>query len=1858
VARFNVPSGELLFNDAALTAGEPVADPTVINNVSNLVAAGTNVLAVQLFNANTTSSDLFLEASLTGTVDDVGPLVANQFPAAGSVVRELIQIEVIFNEPVTGVGAADLLVNNSPATNLLVQNSAHYIFEFTPPATGMVAVAFAPSHGITDLSPMMNAFGGASWTITLNPNAAVAGVVINEFMAENQNGIRDEDGDTSDWIELFNGSAEVVNLEGWYLTDTVLDLTKWRIPNVAIASSGYLLIWASEKNRTNPLALHTNFRLNDSGEFLALVDQNTNVVSAFIPTYPRQSPDVSYGRDRSDPTIVGYYTNATPRAANATTGAGVLPEVQFSRIGSTFVEPFDLELSVDDTNAVIRFLVVSNAATASTNVFLTASSPLYTAPIPVAGTVQVRARAFPKSGVHFPGPIRSENYIRLNTNVLNFSSDLPLIIIHNFGQGAYPQSQAEFNSVVAVFEPGYGRSSLTNTPVLTTRAGINLRGSSTLGYAKSSFAVEFWNEFTDDTDKPLLDMPEESDWVFYAPNNFEPVLFHNPLFFQISRDVGRYAPRTRFAEVFVNTGTAALATNHYNGVYVVTEKVKRAPGRVDIPNLEPEDTNAPAITGGYLLSIDRQDSNERSFSTAGQPNVAAQSVIYVDPKGPDIQLPQRDPQEQYIIRYFNTFCTNLSLATYTNVPKAYEQYIDVDSWIDHIHINAVALNVDGLRLSGYFFKDRERRIEMGPVWDCDRCMGSTDGRDFQPRTWRGIGGDAGTDFFNDSNTFGNPWYRRLFRDIDFWQRYVDRYQGLRQGPLHLTNIFARIDQFAAELAEAQPREFNRWRVQPRGTNGTGNGTYATEVQWKKNWFNARLNFMDTNFLDRPQLNLLGGMISAGTMLAISPAAKAGSWVIYTLDGTDPRAPFGGMAPGAFSNLGPVVVTITNNVRVFARSFNPAHRNLTGVNNPPLTTPWSGPTEATYYTHIPALRITEIMYNPQDPPPGNTNDPNNFEYIELKNVGTTPLNLNRFRLRGGIEFDFPNLLLPAGSNVLVVANLAAFQSRYGVNTALIAGVFSNNLANEGERIILEGGLREPIHDFSYNDQWYPITDGFGFSLAIVDANAPLDTWGLKESWRPSGRLGGSPGTDDPAPPAFAQVIINEVLTHSDPPPPYDSVELRNLSSSLADIGHWFLTDNFREPKKYRIPGGTTLAGNGLMVFDETQFNFSNPARPFSLDSLGEEVYLFSGDANGNLTGYFHGFDFGAAKNGATFGRYVISTGDEQFPPQMIPTLNMPNGGPLVGPVVINEIMYHPPDLLLGTNRVNNTEDEYIELQNFGSSPALLYDPARPANTWHLRNAVDFDFPPNVSLPPGEHLLVVNFNPTNTAQLAAFRARHGVPVTVPIFGPMQGNLDNAGERIELRRPDVPEPPGPPHFGLVPSLLVEAVRYSDLAPWPIAANGLGPSLQRVVATSYGNDPTNWVAAAKTPGSAYGGGELPLVTTHPTNLTVIAFMNATFSVTAGGAGPFSYQWLFNGNPIPGATSATLLLTNVQPAQAGLYQAVVLNPANSTASSNALLTVLIPPNITAHPVERAVLLGGTAIFSVAATSSTPIRYQWRKNGANIPGATGSTLTLNEVQESDDALYDVVLTDDVGPVVSRSARLIVLVLPEFLEPPLPPVQLTVAQGSDVTFGVRVRGTLPMSYRWRRGGTTLANYYPSFSHTSFHTITNVQPPLTGSQTNITVILTNAAFVGSSILRTNAVLIVLPDTDGDDLPDEFETPARGLDPNNPADGAADFDGDGHTNLEEYIAGTDHQDPNSHLRVESVSLDTLDNAALLNFVAVSNRNYTVLYRQDADSGIWEKLVDVVYGHTNRLIQVSDPAPGTGEPRRVYRLVTPQFP
>ncbi|HKJ41006.1 MAG TPA: chitobiase/beta-hexosaminidase C-terminal domain-containing protein [Sunxiuqinia sp.] len=213
-------------------------------------------------------------------------------------------------------------------------------------------------------------------------------VLISEFMAINNNSLADEDGDHSDWLELYNPGDLSVSLDGWYLTDKADNLTKWKIPAVTLGADNYLVIFASEKDRTDPTGeLHTNFKLSGSGEFLALVEPDGTTISySYGDQFPAQQADVSYGIYAGQHV---YFNQPTPGEPNTVANQVLNP--QFSKLRGLYDSPFDVSLSTPDNSLKIYYTTDGARPSATTGTE-------YIAPIQITTTTPLSAVAVNSEG--------------------------------------------------------------------------------------------------------------------------------------------------------------------------------------------------------------------------------------------------------------------------------------------------------------------------------------------------------------------------------------------------------------------------------------------------------------------------------------------------------------------------------------------------------------------------------------------------------------------------------------------------------------------------------------------------------------------------------------------------------------------------------------------------------------------------------------------------------------------------------------------------------------------------------------------------------------------------------------------------------------------------------------------------------------------------------------------------------------------------------------------------------------------------------------------------------------------------------------------------------------------------------------------------------------------------------------------------------------------------------------------------------------------------------------------------------------------------------------------------------------------
>ena len=485
---------------------------------------------------------------------------------------------------------------------------------------------------------------------------------------------------------------------------------------------------------------------------------------------------------------------------------------------------------------------------------------------------------------------------------------------------------------------------------------------------------------------------------------------------------------------------------------------------------------------------------------------------------------------------------------------------------------------------------------------------------------------------------------------------------------------------------------------------------------------------------------------------------------------------------------------------------------------------------------------EVMYNH---PNGD-----DLEFIEFENRGSEAIDLTGAMFTDGITFSFESLLLDPGERFILAKDPFAFSSEYSDSNGVVVGGYDGQLSNKGEKLVLLAATGLVLMDFEYSDGggWPSRADGAGSSLQLEDDETDINDSG---SWQASERYGGAPGGIERQ--SNVSIVINEVLTHTDPPF-QDAIELYNSGDAAVDLSGWFLSDSVGEFDRFEIPNGTVLGAKEYTVFYEQALNFENPGVPFSLSSAkGDNVILTSSDPSGFPLFFIDSVSFDAAANGFSFGRYpngegrLVTMSQQTLGTSILPTdspdqvanfilgRGAENAEPLVGPVVISKIMYEPPA----------GKAEFVELTNLTPFELPLFDALATTNRWRLTGAVSFEFPMDVRIPPNGSVIVANTIP------AVFGEQYPEIANDGVFGPYAGSLNNSGERIKVFRPDFPVMAPDPDAGFVPYYLAEEVDYDNKAPWPLDVGGTGAFLVRRVLADYGDVASNWESSSDTSGA-----------------------------------------------------------------------------------------------------------------------------------------------------------------------------------------------------------------------------------------------------------------------------------------------------------------------------------------------------------------------------------------------------------------------
>ncbi len=414
-----------------------------------------------------------------------------------------------------------------------------------------------------------------------------------------------------------------------------------------------------------------------------------------------------------------------------------------------------------------------------------------------------------------------------NAQILT-DSNLPIVVITTDlnTQTNQPSEILDDPRILAnmqiISRPNGARNYLTDvaTPEFLNyngRISIEIRGSTSQVTDKKGYGfTTLLADNLSNNNISLLGMPKENDWILNGLA-FDPSFIRDYLSYNLSSQMGNYAPRTQFCELVIN--------GDYRGLYVLQEKIKVDGNRVDISDLLPTATSAPSITGGYIVKSDK--------TTGGDPvawqmisNAGGVDFIYDTPESDEMI----NPQKNYIKNQFLNLGIQAGFNN-TSISNGFPSIIDIPSFVDFMLSNELASNADAYQFSTYFHKDKGGKLRAGPVWDFNLTYGNDLFQWGYDRSkydvWQFSNGDnEGAKFWTD--LFNNPTFRCYF---------TKRWNQLTQAgqPLKHNNLVAYIDAIVAQISEAVVREHLRWGTIP---------DHALEIENMKLFLYNRINWIN------------------------------------------------------------------------------------------------------------------------------------------------------------------------------------------------------------------------------------------------------------------------------------------------------------------------------------------------------------------------------------------------------------------------------------------------------------------------------------------------------------------------------------------------------------------------------------------------------------------------------------------------------------------------------------------------------------------------------------------------------------------------------------------------------------------------------------------------------------------------------------------------------------------------------------------------------------------------------------------------------------------------------------------------------
>ncbi len=1084
--------------------------------------------------------------------DSLPPTVLQRSPAAGSTAGVLTEAEVMFSEPVIGVDAADLRVNEIPAVSVTGFGAGPYRFVFPQPAAGTVDFSWDPAHAIMDSAE--NPFSGANWSVNRSDSGAGT-LEISEFTAIKTAALVDEDGNKNGWIEIHNAGITSVNLGGWSLTDKLDFPRKWVFPNRTLGAGGYLVVFASgEDRRPASGQLHTNFKLGGiGGGDLALFspDQPAVAAASEFAGYPSQRAGYSYGP-------AGYYTPPTPGTSNSEIVLSEMAaEPEFATARGFFEAPISLELTSVTPGATIRYTTNGSEPTET-------EGTVYSGPVEIAATTVVRAASFAAGlvpsgtithtfifqaqvinqpaapagfptnwGPHnsFPGKVVPADY-EMDSDPLriaptNSASPLDPAKVQRYEDGlrelpalalSMPdsslfQSTGMYHSknVTNKSFPDHGCSVelilADGTTAFATTSGLRMHGNASrdpLKNPKHGFKLKFKPEF--------------------GPSSLDYQLFPETA-------VKKYDDIVIRAEFGTSWRHWSDSPGNFNGGYQRSRSTAirdqwMKDTSLEMGNLASHSRLVHLYLNGLYFGV--YDLTEDPTSSFGQNFLGGQKTDY-------------DVYDQGVLAEGTADIYNAMMAlpeaNTNSTYELYKRYIDMPEFIDYLLVHfyvghqdwGVSKNWSSIRQRAGGTFTTEGKFRYIP-WDLENILLNVDVNRVE-----GISG-SDTPSYLHPRLNNNPQYRLDFAD------HIHKRMISPGGALTQARNTARWQKWQAILDKPIVAESMRWGDYRRDVHRYSDGAFALYTR-ESHWLAENHRIVNTYFPQRPGILMgqfraaglyptlnapelrIGGVAVGSSVLApgsevnmVQPIPPAGTTsagtIFYTTDGTDPRVLYSGA-------VGTSAVTFDGTPLVISAATTIKARVRNG-------TTWSALNEVVFRTSdaLPRIVISELMYNP---PNGST-----YEFIELLNTEPRAIDMSGWYFKGvGCVFP-PGTKIAAGGRIVVASNddPTAWRAKYPGVTPV--AYFSGNLSNGGEKITLFDAEGTVVCLVSYKDElpWPLEADGDGYSLELVDPFGDPNDAG---NWQASTVLDGSPGTINSPPPApmLVEGPQDQIVPQGDP-----------------------------------------------------------------------------------------------------------------------------------------------------------------------------------------------------------------------------------------------------------------------------------------------------------------------------------------------------------------------------------------------------------------------------------------------------------------------------------------------------------------------------------------------------------------------------------------------------------------------------------------------------------------------------------------------------------------------------------------------------